>query len=134
MPVTILPLFSTDKNTFSISHTGTTTTGVTVRNENPPSQLGSASILIQVAAVAPTTNITVTCQLLFSRNGESEVWGNAHNVLDDDGTAVFNCLTDTTFEANLYAQSWWKENNGFRIILTWANDRTTTVTGIAIIR
>ncbi len=137
MARSIVPLFSTNLNTFTLAHTtgeGTTITGVLIRNDYPPSELGSGSIYVEVTGVSPVATITVTCQLLFSRNNDTQYWGESHQVKDDNDSATFNTLSDLKFEANLFTQDWWKENNGFRIILTFDNDRTTTIFGSAVIR
>jgi hypothetical protein len=46
-------------------------------------------------------------------------WGELHNVVDENGNNItFAADSDTDVEANMYAQPWWKENDGWRIVLS----------------
>jgi len=64
-------------------------------------------------------NVTITVK---ARLYSGVAWGKLHNVKDEDGNNItFQANSAETVEANMYAQSWWKENNGWRIVLSRAS-------------
>jgi len=128
------PLFSLVQTTFSFSENTAPNTadinGVLIKNNDPPSaqQVGSIAINNDGTGTGGVT-ITVKCQLYF---GVDVGYGSIHNVKDENGTDItFEADSDETVEANLYQQDWWKENEGFRIILE-RTDGATALAGNAV--
>jgi len=126
------PLFSLTLTDFSFSEVAGTgdIVGVLIKNNDPPSAQQVGSIAIDNDGTGDgTVTVTVKCQLYF---GVDVGYGSAHNVKDENGTDItFEADSDETVEANLYQQDWWKENEGFRIILE-RTDGATALAGNAV--
>lgn len=129
------PLFNNDGKTFSYNWDNVNNKYypaqkpedcVLVKNDYPPSEQSVASILIDLTYSNDANQVFVECALYFGNN----VWGTWHSIEDDDGqTSKIVTTTKVYFEANLYSQSWWKENFGFAIRLRTNFTGTGNITG-----
>lgn len=120
-------LFGTDF-LFSESSGTSNVNGEKIVNDYPPTAQNVASIFIHSDG-ASVTSIAVGVKCQFWSGVD---WGPIHTVVDENGAAVtFDPSEDEDVEANLYAQPWWKLNDGFRIVLTRANP--TTIAGYATV-
>jgi len=108
------------------------------RGDNPPTSADYASFFLHaIKTTGATQTITVTAQFRIGDNGNSlDKYGVEHNVLDDTNSNSFTVATTpgTAWEANLYAQSWWKANSGLRIKLTRSANEPVTLTATGVIR
>lgn len=129
MARSVKPLFGT--STTFVEGTGTSDyNGVKIISDYPPGAQNVASIFINPSGGGGNVTVTVKCQFY-----SGVAWGPLHNVKDEDGANVtFQANATTAVEANLYAQSWWKENDGFRIVLSRASSTALGGTATAVIR
>jgi len=122
----VKPLFSTDPSDFALTVSGGTSNVNSERivNDYPPTAQNVASIFIHSDGSAGLqATVGVKCQFWSGVD-----WGELHTVTDENGTAItFDPSDDIDVEANLYAQAWWKLNDGFRIVL----DRSAGSTAIS---
>lgn len=117
--------------TFSVSAGTSNVNGAKIVNDYPPTAQNVASIFIHSDGNS-VVSITVTVKCQFYSGID---WGPLHNVVDEDGNNVtFDPSVDTDVEANMYAQPWWKENDGWRIVLTRPNPATISGTATAVVR
>lgn len=124
----VRPLFGTDYY-FSESGAATNINGEKIVNDYPPTAQNVASIFIHSDGVPDVqASVTVKCQFWSGTD-----WGPLHTVVDEDGTAItFDPSDDTDVEANMYAQPWWKLNDGWRIVLD-RSAGSTAVSGYATV-
>lgn len=138
MPRNVIDLFHASTGqiqTYTWVSDGSALTGQKIVSDYPPGQQSVPSIFIEVVSGYAGVVYTITCQLAIGVDTSgSTIWGAAHSVLDDSGVATITGSTSPKFEANIYSQSWWKENDGFRIIVTPDSGGTYTIRGSAILR
>jgi len=129
MAKNIKPLIGTT-NSFSVGSGSTNVVGATIKNDNPPSEQNVAAIYIHNGGGVASVTITVQCQFYSGVD-----WGPLHTVQDDDGADLtFDASVDTDVEANMYAQPFWKENDGWRIVLLRPSPCALIGTAVAVIR
>lgn len=130
MAKNVRPLIGTS-TTFSESSDTSDINGAKIVNDYPPTAQNVASIFIHNggSGLAGRT-ITVKCQFYSGID-----WGPLHNVVDEDGNNItFDASNDTDVEANMYAQPWWKENDGWRIVLSRSAATALAGTATAVVR
>jgi len=126
----IRALFGSDF-TFSESSGTSNINGTKIVNDYPPSAQNVASIFIHSDGASVTSiEMGIYCQFWSGVD-----WGPLHAVIDENGAAItIDPSEDEDRDADLYGQPWWKENDGWRIVLTRANPTTFAGQATAIIR
>jgi len=129
MAKNIKPLIGTSTS-FSESAGTADINGATIKSDYPPSEQNVAAIYIHNDGTGGAVVITVKCQFYSGVD-----WGPLNTVKDDDGADLtFNANSDTDVEANMYSQSFWKENDGWRIVLSRASSTLLAGKATAVIR
>ncbi len=129
MARSIKALIGTDF-TFSESAASSDINGATIVNDDPPSAQSVAAAYIHNAGTGGAVTITVKWQQYSGVD-----WGPLHTALDADGASItFSANSNTDVEVNLYAQPEWKENNGWRIVLSRGGSTSLTGQATAVIR
>jgi hypothetical protein len=129
MPKNVRPLFGT-AIAFSEAAGTADINGAQIVTDYPPTDQNVASIFIHNDGTGGAVVITVKCQFYSGVD-----WGPLHNVEDENGSNItFSADSDTDVEANMYAQSWWKENDGWRIVLSRTSSTLLAGNATAIVR
>ena len=118
------PAFSTNQSDFTFTlasgdFVNHIYNGELIKNNDPPSAQYIGSVAISndgTGASAPAVVITPKMQLWF---GSNVGYGVLHTLNDENGSPIsFDTDSDETVEANIYQQDWWKECEGFRVVLS----------------
>lgn len=112
--------------------TGSAFYGVKIVPDYPPGASNVASIMLDLVTAGCNWTFEVELCMGVDTDGAS-IWGLAHNLLNDSGVNTAASDSVSAFEANLYAQDWWKENDGFRIKCT-PDVGNAQIRGAAIVR
>jgi len=125
------PLFSSSSTTWSWSTaaSATKTSEAIEINDYPPSAHNVASIVITGTTGSGAVTGTVYCYLGFGF-GDNRIWGPAHTIEDTSGQTSWSLnTTETSFEANLYAQTWWALCDAVKIVISFSGSDTVTGDG-----
>ncbi len=129
MAKNIRPLIGTS-TTFSVVAGTSDINGAKIQNDNPPSEQSLASAFVHNDGTGGAVVITVKYQLYSGVD-----WGVLRNALDAAGVSItFNANSNTDIEVNLYSQYEWKENDGFRIVLSRASSTLLAGQATAVVR
>ncbi len=129
MAKNIRPLIGTS-TTFSVVAGTSDINGARIQNDNPPSEQSVASAFIHNDGTGGAVVMTVKFQLYSGVD-----WGPLRTATDASGANItFNANSNTDVEVNLYAQDEWKENDGFRIVLSRASSTLLAGTATAVVR
>lgn len=116
--------------TFSVAAAATDINGATVKSDYPPGEQNVASAFIHNDGTGGAVTITVKYQLYSGVD-----WGPVHAALDGSGNAItFSADADTDVEVNLYGQLEWKENDGWRIVLSRGGSTLLAGKAAAVVR
>lgn len=113
----VWPMIGTEIS-FSVAQGTSDIEGATIRNDYPPTAQNVASVFIHPDGQGDTVVITVKWQMW-----SGIAWGPLRTAVDANGSAItFSADSDTAVDINMYAQSEWKESDGWRIVLSRASE------------
>lgn len=132
MAKNVIGLFTGTKSSFTFSESAGTSdiNGATIKSDYPPTEQNVASAFIHNDGTGGAVVITVKWQLY-----SGAAWGTLRTAVDADGANItFNANADTDVEVNMYAQPEWKENDGWRIVLSRASSTLLAGQATAVVR